>query len=230
MNAFVEAYRAAVAEDPEYAVQILGNTRDRELNTWFHIHAQNTGTFRSAHFGHEPPPDASIALDPLRSVARFERDLFARDGYRCRYCGVRVVPATVTKRMQSIVGRDHFDATSRSNRARHGIKLAFSAALDHVLPHSRGGRTDADNLVTACWACNYGKAEFTLAEMGLNDPREREPNIDDWNGLTDVLICQGCGTGKNQELIHEHPLGGFWHSDFCMPPPDKGFTRPTASR
>jgi len=220
MDAFALAYRAALAENTEAALAALAGTRDRDLNEWFDVHAQNTGTFRSAHYGLEPTADPLQNIDPLRSVTRFEKALFARDGYRCRYCGVRVIPGPVTKRMETILGKDHFDATSRSNAARHGIKLAFSAALDHVVPHSRGGRTDPDNLVTACWACNYGKANYTLAEMGLADPRQRKPDVDDWRGLTDVPVCQGCGSGKDPALILEHRAGGMWHRDFCMPAPD----------
>jgi DNA-directed RNA polymerase subunit RPC12/RpoP len=217
---FVVAYQAAVANDLESAIGALGNTRERDLNAWFDLHAQNTGTFRSAHYGTEQLLEPFPDLDPLRSVTRFEKDLFARDGYRCRYCGVRVLPGSVTKKMQSILGKQHFDATSRSNHARHGIKLVFSASLDHVVPHSRGGQTNPDNLVTACWACNYGKSEYTLAEMGLDDPRDREPRVDDWQGLTDVPVCQGCGSGRDPALIFEHSAGGLWHTDFCLPPPD----------
>lgn len=188
MNAFDAAYRAAVAGDSRLATELLASTYDRELNEWFDVHAQNTGTFRSDHFGSEATSVQGLALDPLRSVTRFEGPLFKRDGFRCRYCGVRVVPGRIAKRMQSIFGKDVFDATSRGNAPRHGVKLAFSAALDHVVPHSRGGRTDPENLVTSCWACNYGKAEYTLAEMGLEDPRTREPQVDRWRGLTDVPI------------------------------------------
>jgi hypothetical protein len=62
-------------------------------------------------------------------------------------------------------------------------------------------------------------AEHTRAELGLEDPRDRSPHIDEWQGLTDVLICHGCGSGKQPELIYPHPEGGIWHTDFCMPPP-----------
>jgi len=220
MDAFARAYLAVIAEERESAIEALSQTRDRELNTWFDVHAQNTGTFRVAHFGLEPKPDSGLIKDSTRSIKWFDKELFARDGYRCRYCGVRVVPGSVTKRMQTLLGKEFFDATSRTNAARHGIKLAFSATLDHVVPHSHGGRTDPENLVTSCWACNYGKAEYTLTEIGLADPRDFEPQQDSWQGLTDVLICSGCGRGHDSQWIYPHPSGGLWHADFCMPPTD----------
>lgn len=38
--------------------------------------------------------------------------------------------------------------------------------------------------------------------------------------LGPVRVCRGCGGIKDQYLIHEHPSGGWFHTDFCMPPPD----------
>jgi 5-methylcytosine-specific restriction endonuclease McrA len=44
--------------------------------------------------------------------------------------------------------------------------------LDHVLPKSRGGRTNWDNLVTACRRCNARKGHFTPEEAGISLPRK----------------------------------------------------------
>jgi hypothetical protein len=33
-------------------------------------------------------------------------------------------------------------------------------------------------------------------------------------------ICDGCGSTNNQQWIGPHPAGGWWHMDFCIPPPD----------
>src|SRR5262249_27689777 len=61
--------------------------------------------------------------------------IFARDHYRCQYCGRR--------------------------------GTAFDLTLDHILPKSRGGRTVADNLVTACRACNNRKGDRTPEEARM---------------------------------------------------------------
>ncbi|MBK7578971.1 MAG: HNH endonuclease [Myxococcales bacterium] len=42
-----------------------------------------------------------------------------------------------------------------------------SLTCDHVLPRSRGGRTDWENIVTACLACNGKKANKTPDESGM---------------------------------------------------------------
>lgn len=39
--------------------------------------------------------------------------------------------------------------------------------FDHVLPRSRGGRTEWTNIVTCCESCNRAKGDRTPAEAGL---------------------------------------------------------------
>ena len=59
---------------------------------------------------------------------------------------------------------------------------------DHVVPHSDGGRTDSENLVTACWPCNAAKWDALLEEAFLADPRTN-PSAErgSWDGLTRLL-------------------------------------------
>lgn len=85
-----------------------------------------------------------VPIEPDRavrtSVSPLVRALvYARDGRRCRYCG-RDMPA-------------HPCSGS------HG-----AIALDHLLPVSRGGGNEADNLVVACMYCNSQKGSRTVEE------------------------------------------------------------------
>jgi len=49
-----------------------------------------------------------------------------------------------------------------------GRKLSFEeSSLDHVLPRSRGGKTEWTNLVTCCKKINLQKADKTPQEAGL---------------------------------------------------------------
>lgn len=43
---------------------------------------------------------------------------------------------------------------------------------------------DEPNLVTACNACQFGRGQWTLEEVGFFDPREYPPFLDEWDGLT----------------------------------------------
>ena len=63
----------------------------------------------------------------------------------------------------------------RRDDDRHGLTLAARASLDHVNPHSAGGGSDDDNLVTACWSCQFGRGNDTIERLDLSDPRQRPP-------------------------------------------------------
>lgn len=66
--------------------------------------------------------------------------LFARDRYRCQYCG----------KMQM------------------ELKLRESLTRDHLVPLSRGGSNDWTNVVTACSPCNTRKANHLPREIGMH--------------------------------------------------------------
>jgi hypothetical protein len=168
-DAFQAARTAADEGDLESALKHLDRTREGDLNEWFDVHAQNSGRFRAMHYGMEPKADV-IVKDPVKTFAGIERQLMERDNYTCQYCSTPILHGSAFTRFRNQVGAENFP-TVGTNAQRHGIKLVFSGTLDHVEPHSRGGRTAAENLVTCCWPCNYGKADYTVGELGIRDPR-----------------------------------------------------------
>jgi 5-methylcytosine-specific restriction endonuclease McrA len=140
--------------------------------------------------------DRATARKPSASV---EAAIFARDGYRCRYCGCRVVLAKARKLMASAVP----DALQWGNadRDRHAAFYALTAVVDHMVPHARGGTNEPDNLVTTCQACNYGKNNWLIEEVGLIDPRTHPPIRDNWDGLGRMLGY----TGRSPAPTANHP-------------------------
>jgi 5-methylcytosine-specific restriction endonuclease McrA len=75
--------------------------------------------------------------------------LFARDGYKCQYCG------------------------------RHKAQLRGREFLtrDHIVPISRGGNNTWYNVVTACSPCNNRKGSHLLGEVGMHPLHPpHEPN------------------------------------------------------
>jgi 5-methylcytosine-specific restriction endonuclease McrA len=71
-----------------------------------------------------------------RKDAKYSRrNIYARDKYRCQYCGKPFPPKALT--------------------------------CDHVIPRSRGGRAEWDNIVTCCVPCNRRKGGQTPDEAGL---------------------------------------------------------------
>jgi 5-methylcytosine-specific restriction endonuclease McrA len=55
------------------------------------------------------------------------------------------------------------------------IMPAHELTLDHVIPRSRGGRTDWDNLVACCHRCNNLKGDRLPEEAGLRLLRPPRP-------------------------------------------------------
>jgi 5-methylcytosine-specific restriction endonuclease McrA len=98
----------------------------------------------------------------LRSMVKVPRDrraavsrraVFARDDYRCQYCG------------------EHADS------------------IDHVVPRSRGGPHDWENLAAACRPCNTAKRDRTPDEAGMRLLRPcRAPRVTAWVVLGSSLV------------------------------------------
>ena len=72
----------------------------------------------------------------------------------------RRMPLPLTRR--SLMSRDHF-ACQYCGSQPSKVQLT----LDHVVPRSRGGRTDWDNVVTACIPCNQRKGDRRPKEAGM---------------------------------------------------------------
>jgi hypothetical protein len=117
--------------------------------------------------------------------ATVEMTMYARDGWRCRYCGCRVVLKTARDKFRELL--PGAICWSGPDRGRHAAFYALNAVPDHVTAHAIGGGNDLDNLVTACWPCNFGRMHYSLDEFGLIDPRSRQPVVDEWDGLGRLL-------------------------------------------
>jgi 5-methylcytosine-specific restriction endonuclease McrA len=110
-----------------------------------------------------------------------EAALFQRDGYHCRVCGIPVIRKEVRKRIR----KAYPDALrwGAKNAEQHTAFQLMDAVPDHVLPHSRGGNSELDNTIIVCQPCNCARWHYTLEEVGLADPRLREPTGSAWDGL-----------------------------------------------
>lgn len=187
LRKFAVAVTTAADGKVSDSIRLIEHVRSSDLRHWYVEHGQLSGMYRTNHFDRPAPEAPRVPLDPLRSPDRHAKEVLARDGFRCRYCGLGVVPKNVLAAYSAAVGSDVFRATG-TNAERHGAVLAFRANVDHVVPWNLGGKTVPENLVTACWACNYGKAGYTLEQMGLDDPRAYPPEVDDWEGLSSLRV------------------------------------------
>lgn len=186
LRLFKDAAEQAANGKQEEAVRVLRSIRSDEMREWFDEHGQMSGWHRVKKLGIASPRIVSDLFDVVRSPARHEKLVFQRDSYTCRYCGLRQVAKEILLAFERAVGSDEF-RTQSTNAVQHGIIHGFKIVADHVVPYKCGGRTNSDNLVSACPACNYGKFNYTLEQLGLDDPREHPPVVSDWDGLTSLL-------------------------------------------
>ncbi len=111
--------------------------------------------------------------------------LLARDCYRCRFCGIPVARPEVRQALHKLYPEAL--PWGHTNASQHAAFQAIWAQFDHILPHARGGDNDLENIVVTCAPCNFGRMQYTLAEVGLSDPRTRQPIQSDWDGLERLL-------------------------------------------
>ena len=132
------------------------------------------------------PAEKIVKVASRMPPSSVTKAIFARDGWRCRFCGCRVILSEAKKIMSAgLPGAIPWGKKEADYK--HGAFYAISASLDHVVPHSRGGTNEESNLVTACWTCQFGRDYFLLEQVGLLDPRARPPVKDDWDGLGRLL-------------------------------------------
>jgi 5-methylcytosine-specific restriction endonuclease McrA len=92
-----------------------------------------------------PRPVVIRLMKFIHVPRRFRRQvtntfLFARDHYRCQYCG----------------------------RTQAELKTRESLTRDHLIPLSRGGTNEWTNVVTACSPCNARKGNHMPGEIGMH--------------------------------------------------------------
>ena len=172
----------------EKALVALSAAKADQVGTFFIEHGQQSAYFRVKDRKRIDEENKSVKQDneTPRLNPTLEKDVFKRDCYRCRYCGQRIVAKEVFSEVSRILGPENF-SVERENSKRNGLTLGLRGVADHVDPYASGGETEAYNLVTSCYSCNFGKAGYTLEQMSLDDPRMRKPVNDDWNGLTEFL-------------------------------------------
>lgn len=187
LDIFQEAVQQFVRGDRKGCLNMLSRTRSTEMRDWYIEHGQMSGKHRARILAVQEPTEIPMEQrDPLRSPKKLEDQVFTRDFFHCRYCGIRLVSGEVLKALINALNTHEFRRGPR-NVDTHGLLCIFYPSADHVVPWNQGGRTDFNNLITSCVPCNFGKDRFTLEQIGIENPLDRNPKSDGWDGLLSLL-------------------------------------------
>jgi len=188
LETFSLAIRELVSGDQKKSLELLSQCKSELVGNFFIEHGQQSAYFRVRDKKQiDVLNKAAKTFNPSpRLLPKVEKLVFLRDSYRCRYCGLRIISKEVFAEYSRIVGREFF-SVERENSKRNGLTLGLRGVADHVEPFASGGLTEIENLVTSCYSCNFGKAGYSLEQLGIEDPRLRPPVNDDWHGLTEYL-------------------------------------------
>ena len=118
---------------------------------------------------------------PHAPNSEVKRLVHQRDGYYCRFCKIPVIRAEVRARLKGLYPETV--QWGNRNTLQHAAFQCMWAQYDHILPHSRGGTSEIENVYLTCAACNYGRMHYTLEEVGLIHPGSHEPRQGHWDGL-----------------------------------------------
>lgn len=136
--------------------------------------AAQDGVQLDAHFV-TPPPYGKVELKNLRTLCN-ECAASANSAKRVRVRKVNSVPKWFAEQERSkmtpelkrrIKERDGYRCKYCGRTEADGVSLE----VDHIIPISRGGRSEPNNLQTLCWDCNRGKSNSipsNLKKEGYN--------------------------------------------------------------
>ena len=123
------------------------------------------------------------------------------------YAGGEITLPSVIKLVKfvRIPYRHSIPLSRRALFARDGGKCVYCQApatsIDHVIPRSRGGGHNWENVVSACHKCNHHKADKTLKEIGWKlRTLPREPAGAAWRIL-------GSGKPDSRWITYLTPFG-----------------------
>jgi 5-methylcytosine-specific restriction endonuclease McrA len=174
-----QAVTAHLEEKTELADHLIRRTNTPVIRAWVEsIWGKNTGFLpkRVEDCGKKP-----VRIKERMPIPAQKAELLARDGYHCRFCGIPVIRGEIRKQIRAVFPEAL--PWGAANIEQHAAFQAMWVQYDHLVPHASSGTNDIENIVITCGPCNFGRMHYSLEEVGLVDPRTREPVRSSWNGL-----------------------------------------------
>lgn len=143
LNSQIEIFAVAVREfvngNRDICVDIINSLRGDEFCSWYIEHGQNSGRFRVKIINAPKPiPIPEDERDPLQTHKKYQEKVFKRDGYKCRYCGDKLISQKSMKEFTKQLNSDEF-LKGPTNLTTHGLIHATRPVADHVFPWNLGG-------------------------------------------------------------------------------------------
>lgn len=191
------AVDAHLAGDRSAAEAMLRRADKPEVGEWtdslWGKYRPDIHTFRVV-VGSPPRLAKEERPQPRMPTQATRTEVLARDGHRCRFCGIPVISPEVRAALHALYPMSA--RWGRRNGERHFGLEAMWLQFDHVIPNQRGGDSSAANVVVTCAPCNFGRMEYTVEETGLLDPRDQanlphHPMLLTWDGLKRLLGPSG---------------------------------------
>ena len=172
------ATTAHIRGQPKIAEELIRLADMPVIREWTESIWANDSSF--VRFRDDSRPVAERAKARMPTAAE-KQSIHARDGYHCRFCGIPVVRREIRVRVSKFYPQALIWGSR--NAEQHAAFQAMWAQYDHVIPHAKGGQNELGNMVLTCAPCNFGRMSSSLEEVGLLDPRTREPVRSLWDGL-----------------------------------------------
>lgn len=183
--AFAAAARSIELGNLRMAIGLLAAIDDAPLRA--HFDAAGAEWRRRHSEASTPYPEGidKALRDPARMPTKtIQLRTFERDRWHCRWCGSPVLALSAVRHMHAVVGAAFPHGGKNVNH--HGLTLAAGASLDHVVPHALGGTNGEDNLVTACWPCQFARGDDSIDRLGIVNPLDYAPAValPGWDGCS----------------------------------------------
>lgn len=116
-----------------------------------------------------------------------QAQVFVRDRWTCRYCGVEVIFSPALKALENLSPSHGYYDQHGSQKSMAKFLLDRCACVDHIQPVTLGGTNDINNLVCACWKCNLAKSDAEPSEWIKKLDTHGPTPTDGWDGMYSLL-------------------------------------------
>jgi hypothetical protein len=131
-------------------------------------------------------PCVPVTPETRRYTELQSLQVFARDGFRDRYSGQRLLFPGILRLLSHLLPQEFPFHPNWKISETHPAYWELFPTIDHVLPLTRGGADREANWITTSMLRNAAKAHWTLEELGWS--LWPSGSLAEWDGLTRLFL------------------------------------------